>query len=192
MTIKQKITTFDDVTGNIIDTRERGLYNPFDPVRGYNFRYKSLSIKSYLDIPLPDVFTDSELGKIFRLSRCIYADSNMLGRRTKSGIRPYTHADIIKVFGVQERQGRALLKKLIDNKVIRRMEFVNQGKRECQFYFNPLYFFSGKYLNLNLFILFQDLLADNLPEHIVKKFLDQAEAATVIEVDTIGADKTKH
>lgn len=176
LAIRQKVTTFDNKTGFVIDEKERGLYNPFDPEKGYNFKYKSFSIKSYLDIPLPDVFSDSELGKLFRLSRHIYANSNMLGKRVNTFIRPFTQEKIIEVFELKDRQGRALLKKIIDNHVIRKLEFTEQGKTFVQFYFNPIYFFSGTYLNLNLFLLFQDELNKHLPPWVIAKFLEQEEA----------------
>ena len=161
--------------------KERGMYNPFDPEKGYNFRYKSFSIKSYLDIPLPKDFTDSELGKILRLSRHIYANSNMLGKRKNNYIKPYTQDDILKILCLKDRQGRAFMKKVIDNKVIRRYEFTEQGKHFVQFYFNPIYFFSGTYLNVNLFILFQDELNKYLPPWVITKFLEQVEAGKAEE-----------
>jgi len=179
MAIMQRVTTFDDKTGNIIDEKERGLYNPFNPERGYNFKYKSFSIKSYLDIPLPDKFTDSELGKIFRLSRYIYANSNMLGKRSGSYIKPYKQEDILRVLKLKDRQGRAFIRKVIEHKIIRKLEFTEQGKRHVQFYFNPIYFFSGTYLNLNLFLLFQDELNNHLPPWVITKFLEQAEVEKV-------------
>lgn len=175
MAIKQKVTTFDDSTGLILGEKERGMYNPFDPEKGYNFKYKSLSIKSYLDIPLPDKFTDSELGKIFRLSRSIYADSNMLGKRTNSYIKPLSQDEIIEIFGLKDRQGRSLLKKMIENKVIKKIEFTEQGKRYVHFYFNPIYFFSGKYINLNLYLIFQNELNHHLPKWVIEKYLDLKE-----------------
>ena len=171
MAVKQRITTFNEETGQVYNSIEKGMYNPFDPERGYNFKYKSLSIKSYLDIPLPKDFTDSEIGKIFRLSRKIYATSNMLGKRSNSYIHPLSQADIIKIFGLKERQGRALLKKIIDLKVIKRIE----DKGSFQYYFNPIYFFSGTYINLNLYLTFQDELNKHLPKDVITKYLDQAE-----------------
>jgi len=175
MTIRQKVTTFDNKTGVVLSEKERGIYNPFDPEKGYNYKYKSFCIKSYLDTPLPDVFSDSEIGKIFRLSRYIYANSNMIGRRVGSRIKAFTQEEIIKTFGLKDRQGRSLLKKTIEQKVIRKIDIAEQGKRFVQFYFNPMYFFSGTYLNLNLFLIFQDELSKHLPPWVITKFLEQHE-----------------
>lgn len=187
MSLRQKVTTFDNKTGFILDEKERGLYNPFDPEKGYNFKYKSFSIKSYLDIPLPNVFSDSEIGKLFRLSRHIYANSNMLGKRVNAYIKPLTQEGIIKILGLKDRQGRALLKKIIDNNVIRKLEYFEQGKHFVQFYFNPIYFFSGTYLNLNLYLIFQDELSKHLPPWVILKFLEQAET----EKTTTDVNDTK-
>lgn len=176
LSVRQKITTFDNKTGLVLSEKERGLYNPFDPEKGYNYKYKSFCIKSYLDTPLPDVFSDSEIGKIFRLSRHIYANSNMIGKRVGSHVRAFTQEEIIRTFGLKDRQGRSLLKKAIDQKVIRKIEITEQGKRFVQFYFNPMYFFSGTYLNLNLFLIFQDELSKHLPPWVITKFLEQQES----------------
>lgn len=175
MAVKQKVTTYSDKTGEIFSEKIRNIYNPFDPDKGYNWKYKSFSIKSYLDIPLPDKFTDAELGKIFRLSRHIYADSNMLGKRVNNYIKPLGKNEIIKIFGLKDRQGRALLKKILENKVVKKFENTEQGKTYVQFYFNPIYFFSGTYISLNLYLLFQDELNKHLPEQVIAKFLELAE-----------------
>lgn len=175
MTLKQKIITFNDYTGEILDEKIKGLYNPFNPEKGYNYKYKSRTIKHYLDTPLPDCFSDAEVGKIFRLSRHIYGDSNMLGRRVKSYVVPYKQEDIIKIFGLKDRQGRALLKKMTENRILKKVEFAEQGKTFVQFYFNPIYFFSGTYLNLNLFLIFQDEMNGHIPDNVILKFLEQAE-----------------
>ena len=173
MTVKQRVTTFNKETGQIYNSIEKGMYNPFDPERGYNFKYKSLSIKSYLDIPLPKEFSDSEIGKIFRLSRHIYASSNMLGKRSNSYVTPLNQADIMKIFGLKDRQGRALMKKVIGLKVIKKIE--DSGNHCSQYYFNPIYFFSATYINLNLYLHFQDELNKHLPKDVITKYLDQAE-----------------
>jgi len=182
MTIKQKITTFREENGEILGTKIRNMYNPFDPVKGYNFKYKSRSIKNYLDIDLPKEFSDSELGKILRLSRLIYGNSNMLGRRVGNYIKEYTQSDIIKVFGLKDRQGRSLLKKMLDNKIIKpQVDPTEQNKKHVLYFFNPIYFFSGTYLNLNLFLLFQDELNAHLPPAIIEKFLDLEEKRNLEE-----------
>lgn len=179
MMLKQKVTIFNPDTGLILDQREKSLYNPFDPERGYNYRYKSITLKTYLDNPLPDVFNDAELGKLFRLTKFIYADSNLLGKRTHSKVKALTQREIISIFGLKDRQGKSLLKKFIENQIIRKLEYQEKRKKHVQYYVNPLYFFSGTYLNLNLFLLFQDELVEHLPEWVILKFLEQAEQRNV-------------
>jgi hypothetical protein len=109
----------------------------------------------------------------------------MLGKRVNTFIRPFSQGDIIRVLGLKDRQGRALVKKIIENKVIKKYENTEQGKTSVQFYFNPIYFFSGTYLNLNLFILFQDELNKHLPPWVVVKFLEQHEAEKEDKQDII-------
>jgi hypothetical protein len=187
MVLKQRIITFNNRTGEVINEKIKDLYyNPFDPKKGYNFKYKSRTIKSYLDIELPKCFSDSEVGKIFRLSRCIYGDSNLLARRVHSTVKPLTKEYIIKEFKLKDRQGRALLKKLIDNKVLKPVPISFNNRKEIHYYFNPIYFFSGTYLSLNLYLIFQDELKNHLPEHVILKFLEQAERLNIKTEEKTG------
>jgi len=86
------------------------------------------------------------------------------------------------VFGLKDRQGRSLLKKMLDNKIIKpQVDPTEQNKKHVLYFFNPIYFFSGTYLNLNLFLLFQDELNAHLPPAIIEKFLDLEEKRNLEE-----------
>jgi hypothetical protein len=150
----------------------RKYYSPFQEGRGYNFKYKSTAIKSYLGIELPKCFTDNECGKVYRLSKRIYSDSNLLAKRVNNEIRPMTKQDIIEVVGVHRANFMPFWNKVLKNKIIKP---VILGGEEY-FCFNPLYYNTTTYMPLYLYIAFQDDLKKHIPEWVVQKYLDMKES----------------
>ena len=134
------------------DPKLRKFYNPFQDGRGYNFKYKSAVIKSYLGIELPECFTDNECGKMYRLSKHIYSDSNLLAKRVNNTIMPLSKQDVIEVVGVHRANFSPFWNKMLDNKIIK--PIVING---CEYFcFNPLYYNTTHYIPLYLFIAFQE------------------------------------
>jgi hypothetical protein len=163
-----KKTDIIDENGELVGRKVTPFYNPFKDGRGYNFKYKSINIKTYLDIPLPECFNDSEVGKIYRLSRCIYSDSNLLAKRNHNEISPYTKVDVQDIVGLYRTKFNPFWGKVISNKVIKSIQIDGQH----YFCFNPLYFNSTMYLPLYLYIAFQNELRDHLPTWVIDKYLD--------------------
>lgn len=149
----------------------RQFYSPFQEGRGYNLKYKSTVIRSYLDIELPKCFTDNECGKIYRLSKKIYSDSNLLAKRISNTVVPLSKQDIISVVGVHRVNFAPFWDKLIQNKIIKPIHMDNNEF----FCFNPLYYNSTHYLPLYLYIAFQSELKDHLPEWVINKYLDMQD-----------------
>lgn len=157
--------------GEIIEEKVVSFYSPFKEGRGYNFKYKSINIKSYLDIALPDCFTDSEVGKIYRLSRLIYSDSNLLARRSNNEIKPLSKQDLQEIVGLHRTKFNPFWNKVIENKIMKSIQIDGNDF----FCFNPLYFNSTTYLPVYLYIAFQDELTKYLPGWVVNKYLDMQE-----------------
>ena len=153
------------------DPKIRKFYNPFQDGRGYNFKYKSAAIKSYLSIELPKGFTDNECGKMYRLSKKIYSDTNLLAKRINNTIVPMTRQDIMGIVGVHRANFTPFWNKVLRNKIIKT---VMLGGVEY-FCFNPLYYNSTQYMPLYLYITFQEELKEHLPEWAVNKYLDMQE-----------------
>jgi hypothetical protein len=159
---KSSITT----DGEVVSETTRKHYNPFKEGLGYNFKYKSIFVKSYLGISLPDIFKDIELGRIYRISKMMYSDSNLLARRSDNKIVPLTRDDIQNKLGMHRTKFVPFWNKLVDNKIIKAVMLDNE-----YFCMNPLYYNSTTYLPLYLFITFQDELKDQLPEWVIEKYL---------------------
>jgi hypothetical protein len=161
---KQSITS----NGELISGRTIKLYSPFKEGRGYNFKYKSLNVRSYLDIPLPECFTDSEVGKIYRLTRSIYSSTNLLAYRSAGKIYPLNKEDVRKIVALHRNNFNPFWHKVINNKVIKPI-ILDSDEYFC---FNPIYFNTTVYLPVYLYIAFQGELKEHLPEWVVKKYLD--------------------
>ncbi len=152
-------------------TKIKKFYSPFQDGRGYNFKYKSTVIKSYLGIELPKCFTDNECGKMYRLSKRIYSDSNLLAKRVNNEIHPLTKQDITEIVGVHRANFSPFWNKMLRNKIIKPIKISGDE----YFCFNPLYYNTTTYMPLYLFIAFQDELKEHLPEWVVKRYLDMQE-----------------
>lgn len=168
--IKQRTITND---GEIVYQENKRYYNPFKENRGYNFKYKSSNIRSYLDIPLPNEFTDSEIGKLTRLSRHIYSDSNMLARRAGGKITAYTKEDAQEIVGLSRARFSNFWRKAVKHRIIKTIVLDNQ-EFIC---FNPIYFNSTTYIPIHLYLAFQTELSRHLPEWVVERYLDMAAGA---------------
>lgn len=166
----KKVTSVDE-NGEIIGQEIIKFYNPFKAGKGYNFKYKSINIKSYLDTPLPKCFTDAEVGRIYRLSRYIYSDSNLLAKRTGGSIKPYSKDEIQEIIGLHRTKFNPFWKKVIGNMVVK-PNIISGMEFYC---FNPLYFNSTTYLPVYLYITFQDELREHLPPWVIDKYLDMTE-----------------
>lgn len=166
--------------GEIIGESTAEFYNPFRDGQGYNFKYKSAMTKSYLEIALPykdknsdSGFTDVELGKIYRLSRHIYSNSNLLAKRSNSVIKPLTKDDIQAIIDLHRTKFNPFWNKMIEYSVIKEIEL--DGER--YFCFNPIYFNSTTYMPLYLYIAFQEELNAYLPDWVIEKYLEMHERA---------------
>lgn len=138
---------------------------------GYLFWSNKNNVKTFLDLPLPKVFTWAEKGRINELKHYILRDNQFLAYRSNNGIKPLEISNMCKVLEISERQCRALIKKIKDIGIIK--EVCVDGIK--YFAFNPVYGFRGKRLSLNVFIFFQEELSAVLPKWVTNEFMLQAK-----------------
>jgi hypothetical protein len=174
-------TVYMDKNGKPTKAVTRPLYSPYDPEKGYNFKYKSNKIQSYFGIDLPEELNITEKGRLYVLSKKLYPGSNMLGKRVGSGVRPFRTDELAEIVQLKGRQMRNFLSKAIRLNVIRLVEYKDKDGIQHQYYMNPVFFNACRYISLNLFILFQDSFRQYLPKKILDLFLDQQEALQSLE-----------
>ena len=160
--------------GEPVKKRVLKLYSPFKEGVGYNFKYKSTSIKSYLGVTLPvgkGGLNDLELGRTYRISKMVYSDTNLLARRTETSIEPITRDELQESINLHRTNFVPFWKKLFDLKLIKTTNLYDK----TFFCINPLYFNSTTYIPLYLYMAFQKELEEHIPKWVIKKYLDMQE-----------------
>lgn len=171
----QKITTLvDEVTGEILSRKQQGVGKRFDPEKGYLFRNQAGGFSQFYDIPFPDSMTDVEIGRMTRLAKKMWGNTNMLGYRGNGGIKPYDIEGISKVIGLQQRQAYNFLNKMVSLGIIAKVKIESKGQTDYQYYVNPLYYNSSNRIPLNLYLLFRKQLDPYIPSWARRLYIEQA------------------
>jgi hypothetical protein len=163
-------TYYDGKTGEILSRDRRAISAIFDDEKGYLFWNRKQFAKIFPDVDFPGNLGFADKGRLLELSRKIYSTTNMLGQRGNGGIKPLTETQIGEVINLGDKRRKIFLQSMIDLGIIARVEIETGGRRDIQFYMNPLYFFSSNRLPLNLYLLFRKDLDRILPMWVKKKF----------------------
>lgn len=143
---------------------------------GYRFPSHKIGARIFSDVKFPNNVTDTEIGKMTRLSKVMIGKTNMLGYRKYRDIIPYTIKEIGEIVGLCEERGRKFVNRMCKLRMMQEIT-TNSGK---QYYINPAYFMaSGQRLSLDLFLLFRNELTTILPKWVITSFLMQAQVKKV-------------
>jgi len=163
----------DSGTGEIYSSKQSYREPPFNE-DGYKVPHHKLGAKLFGCVSFPNDMTDNEIGKMTRLARLMIPMSNMLGYKARGCIHPYTEKHIYSAVGLSERRGRPFLKKMI------RLGVVQGVKREefnhTEYYINPAYFFAGRRIGFNLYLLFREHLDPILPRWVKAEFMKMVDS----------------
>ena len=167
---KRTTTTINIDTG---ETKElESYFSYWNDEKGYLFKSRARSL-NFSDEEFPSGFSFIEKGMLFELMHYIYKDSNILSKRTKHGIRPLNTKDMLKILGLEKSQVYKLINKLIEHSILARVKIEVGSKTEIQYWLNPFYFLSGKYVSPTLYFVFRDYLKNLVPDYIRDKFEEQ-------------------
>ena len=172
MGVEKQVTYTNTETGETY-TNKKFFSAQFDEEKGYLLWNRKSHNKMYHDIRLPKELSWNDKGRIAELSQHIWRDTNILAYRGNGGIKPYSLDQIGELIGLRNKQLRLFMNKMIKHKVIAKVNLRLGDSDEYHYYVNPLYFFSGKRLNLNLYLLFQSSLNEYLPDWVIAKFIEQ-------------------
>lgn len=172
--IRQEIvkTNTDAATGEVLgQTKQvRHFDAKFNRVRGYLWWNQKGGAKSFFDIPFPKDMSMIDRGRLATLSKYIWGDTNCLGYRGHGGFSPYSVEQVAKLIEVNSEQAERFLVRMKKMGIIKPI-FVTFGERcETQYYINPLYYFSNRYLSANLYALFHEELEAYLPDWVKEEF----------------------
>lgn len=151
------VANVDEKSGEVKNQKQFFYKDAFN-TDGYKVPNHKAGAKMFYEVPFPDEMTDAEIGKMTRLAKLMIVDSNMLGYRTKWGIRAYTSDRIIKIVNLSPRRGAQFLKKMIRLSVMQ-INIRKYGDVDClEYYINPAYFFAGGRIGINLYLIFRESL----------------------------------
>jgi len=171
----QLIKNVDTRTGEIILEKRKHIEDALTE-EGYKVPAHKRGAKLFAGVPFPEEMTDAEIGKMARLAKLMVSTSNMLGYRKKGGIVPYTEKQIIKIVNLSQKRGREFIKKMIDLGVMQKNIRIVGDIESEEYYINPAYFFAGRRISLNLYLLFREHLDPILPEWVKREFIQSAKA----------------
>lgn len=174
-TIKQ-VRYINTETGEVFGEKNHFFPAAFDEEKGYLFWVRKNSCRSFHDVEFPPEMTDIDIGRMTRLSKKVWSNTNMLGYRGNGGIKPYDIEKIAEVLRLKPRQTRNFISKMIKLGVMAKVKVEVGGKKETHYYLNPIYFFSGNRIPLNLYLIFREQLDAVLPEWVKEKFAEQEKA----------------
>ena len=172
--VRQEIvkTNIDTKTGEVLrQTKQvRHFDAKFNSDRGYLWWNRRGGAKIFFNIPYPEEMSMIDRGRLATLSKHIWGDTNCLGYRGHGGFKPYNLEQIGKLVNLSEPQAKRFLMRMKKMGTIKPV-FVTFGDRyETQYYINPLYYFSSRYLSANLYALFHDELEEYLPDWVKEEF----------------------
>ena len=162
-----------DANGEVFNEKEIKMPDRFNE-DGYLIPYNKRGSKMFADVPFPERMNDAEIGKTARLAKLMVSTSNMLGYRTKTGIMPYTEKQLIEIVGLSSYRGKEYISKMINVGMMQRNKRIIGEVESEEFYLNPAYFFAGKRLSLNLYLLFRENLDPILSDWAKKVFREAA------------------
>ena len=169
--IKQIQIQIDDSTGEVLSQQEKTqTYRYFDEEKGYLFFPNKESVKTMKGFGLPEDLTEMETARIYRLSLVTHKGSNLICYKSANVTKAMNAQRIGKYLRMTTRQVRLFLQKMIARRIIGRVRVKIGGTTETQYYLNPIYFFNGKWLNVNLYFLFRRDLDSILPKWVIQKF----------------------
>lgn len=142
--------------------------------QGYRFPAHKMGARIFSDVTFPIEMTDSDVGKMTRLSKVMVGKTNMLGYRRGRRIEGYTAEEIGELVGLKtKRTARNFVNKMVRLHVMRKVDGVG-------FYINPAYFMAnGQRLSLDLFLLFKEDLKAVIPSWVIIEFIRQAKEKQV-------------
>ena len=147
---------------------------------GYRFPSHKAGARLFAEIEFPNGVSDSDIGKMTRLSKYMIGETNALGFRSGKKIYPYPEYRIFEIVGIKSvKRGREFLQRMLQHRIMKKKEIDGSN----YYVINPAYFMvSGKRLTLSLFLEFQQEIAPLLPGHVLAWFLNQAKEDKLLAV----------
>jgi hypothetical protein len=173
-TYEKRFVVVNKRTGEVVHSSTRGFYPPaFDEEKGYLFWKGKTFAKQFSDVPFPDGMSDGDVGKLARLAKRIWSNSNVLVSAERGVKKPIGLTEVAGLLGMTERYAGAWMEKLQVLGVLAISEVRFRGNTETFYYVNPVYFFSSNRMPLALYMMFREDLDKHLSAEVRSKFEGQ-------------------
>lgn len=159
--------------GEVHAIQEKNFAPVFDEEKGYLFWARKSFSKSFHDVDFPEEMNDLEIGRMARLAKRIWSNTNMLGYRGNGGVRPYSIEMIADILKMKQRQAYRFIEKMVKLGVMARVKVDTGGNKETHLYVNPIYFSSTNRIPLNLYLIFRRQLDEVFPDWVKEKYRRQ-------------------
>ena len=148
-------------------------FSLFNEEKGYFLFLNRSQVRTFPHVDWPPGITKLDRANLFELSRHIYSNTNMLAYRVnRNALRPMGEEQMSQVVELCEQRFRKWLTRMTRAGMIAKINVEIEGTTTTQYYMNPLYFFSDKYLPLNLYTLFQTQLDRHIPDWAKRRYSD--------------------
>lgn len=169
----RRVTDWDERTGEKLKETEKQFAPAFDEEKGYLFWARKSFSKSFADVDFPDEMNDLEIGRMARLAKRIWSNTNMLGYRGNGGVKAYSVDSMADILKMKPRQAYRFIEKMIGLGVLARVTINTDQRKEAQLYVNPIYFFSSNRIPLSLYLIFHRQLDQYLPGWVKEEYRKQ-------------------
>jgi hypothetical protein len=160
-------------TGEVLGKNTFPVSPVFDEEKGYLFWPRKSFSKSFVDVDFPRELSFKEIGQMTTLAKKMCPKTNMLGYRGNGGSRPCNVDKIGAVVGLKPSQAYSFVRKMEKHGLIAEVKIRCGERVDTQYYVNPIYFFSGNRINLNLYLIFRRQLDPFLPGWVREKYREQ-------------------
>lgn len=172
--LRKDITTrvIDVETGEVKSEKTNTTYFPprFDEEKGYLWWAQKAHTKSFCDVKFPEEVSMIDRGRLLTLMKHIQPGTNILGYRGHGGFRPYNVEQIANLINTTPEQTKRFLRRMEKAKIIKPIPGTVNGRVVNQYIVNPLYFFAGNRLSINLYDHFREELNPHLPDYVKIEF----------------------
>jgi hypothetical protein len=171
-----KITRLINSDGEIVTGDEKRFPAYFDEEKGYLFWPRKRFAKMFSEISFPAGMTDLEIGRMTRLSKHIWSNTNMLAYRGHGGARPYSIEMIGAAIGLQSSQAHAFIAKMTRLGIMAQAKTTVKERTDVYYYLNPMYYFSSSRIPLHLYLIFRRQLDAVLPPYVIQRYNEAGES----------------
>jgi len=166
----KKTVIVNEKTGEKYGETIKQFAPTFDEEKGYLFWPRKSFSKSFHDVDFPGEMNDLEIGRMARLAKRIWSNTNMLGYRGNGGVKPLTIEMMGDILNMKPRQAYRFIEKMIRLGVIGLVKIETEKRKETQYYVNPIYFCSNNRIPLSLYLLFREQLDRVFPEWVKNEY----------------------